>query len=757
MATSESSSSDDSNLSLHLAPSVEYTVRHQIVRNRVVQDILDTLLLAVFDTSQRKEVYRASLVETIRELIIWGQEQLFSRDEIIKRLQFARCIADEILRETRNSCKVLQDIKEFQQHMIKAFKGKKWNKKDLEEVKELAEVFVEEVASIATMLAYGELELENIFRQDPEINKFVDEIIQTAEERTNEQVSVAEELLGDVVKEARLRLLMMEFPGLSMEEIDDIKVFAEELLDEMLDDTFEFVEYLEQHEGVPPPPPEGQDSNIEEGFTSESSAKDTDTGSSSISKGQEDANRQAKGKRQINQKEQQKLKFGAWKNMKTGGTDPTTAELSAGETSTEAEEEEEYTTDFEKDGTTRARMSSQGPRATELGEATPEFDHRAGDQSTTDSTDTSTGATNRAIDLRSTKSNFLEQLQRAEISMEDTKSTDDDDLDRSSVYQFEKEYEEELKLQQQLGMLGEPRQGQGPAEGFPRTQKGKLTKKTTAEDGEEKPRHSVLLNKDDQQRLDELRQKLRERRIQKQLENSYAIEDTVKVFEGTSEGFIFQQYESTVGEWSGSGDGISPSDQAEITTDDKLSTEPETKIKSPSQTKLNKSKHRDSKEKRDRSKPKRRRHKKGEPDSNSSSDESDINAKTPSRHPSIRRIPKDVSVVARHRIEIGKFNKKFKTCMHVYTLRHFLAERWASTNEPEVIRKTKKLDETTKDRAKVIRNMADQVVGDVVQMALTHLLLKAEAGQDTQKIIKALNELQVSGLKLPSYLLIHTY
>jgi hypothetical protein len=80
----------------------------------------------------------------------------------------------------------------------------------------------------------------------------------------------------------------------------------------------------------------------------------------------------------------------------------------------------------------------------------------------------------------------------------------------------------------------------------------------------------------------------------------------------------------------------------------------------------------------------------------------------------------------------------------------FSVEQWASENEkgPEVTASGLNIPDgaSEDDRQRIVRLTADQIVADILQLAITHVLFQAEAGVDTAKSMAALKSIQVRGL-----------
>jgi len=51
------------------------------------------------------------------------------------------------------------------------------------------------------------------------------------------------------------------------------------------------------------------------------------------------------------------------------------------------------------------------------------------------------------------------------------------------------------------------------------------------------------------------------------------------------------------------------------------------------------------------------------------------------------------------------------------------------------------------ERLRIIRITADQIVNSILQMALTHVLLQAEAGVDTTNSMAVLEGLRIKGMR----------
>jgi hypothetical protein len=89
---------------------------------------------------------------------------------------------------------------------------------------------VEEVMPIAGLVALGDLDLEVIFREDPEFNEFVDEVILEAEEATNAYVPDAIAFVESILRLAIQELDHLDIPELTPSQILSAKNLAQEAL-----------------------------------------------------------------------------------------------------------------------------------------------------------------------------------------------------------------------------------------------------------------------------------------------------------------------------------------------------------------------------------------------------------------------------------------------------------------------------------------------------------------------------------------------
>lgn len=170
---------DDDNLddnlddiSLLNAPSVEYVVRNMAVRDATVAYIIELLLENVFLPNHLRQYGRLS--ETWKCGLVNTMERMCP-DE---RLCFACDVAKGLMEELEHTAEVLSDINLLQKYISETI-----TPDHLAWLQSCAAEFMENVVPIASLLALGELDLESIFKQDPEINEFVDGVVYDANEK----------------------------------------------------------------------------------------------------------------------------------------------------------------------------------------------------------------------------------------------------------------------------------------------------------------------------------------------------------------------------------------------------------------------------------------------------------------------------------------------------------------------------------------------------------------------------------------------
>jgi hypothetical protein len=228
-------SSDGSELSIGQAPSVEFHVRHIIVRNKVVREVIEELIDCVL-TSPEKRKYGVDHTESLKRLkfiLENGFDELGLSDEDLKeRIEFAKHVADEMLVEVRRTQAILQDIQEFK----KSLRDNSVSDAQLYLLRDVATDFFDAIATIGALMAFGEFELENIFRQEPEFEQFVDGIVEEAEFVLNQRVSTAEDFVRSVLSEAKFRILAMDFPNLPVDDLRALKDFARDIIEKMIED-----------------------------------------------------------------------------------------------------------------------------------------------------------------------------------------------------------------------------------------------------------------------------------------------------------------------------------------------------------------------------------------------------------------------------------------------------------------------------------------------------------------------------------------
>jgi len=165
--------------SLLLAPTVEFNVRHILTRDRVISSLINELLRMGLNAKD-KEAADANKIKCIFEQ---GLEDLgLGPEELCKRYEFAKLIAEEMLHEAKRTEAVLQDLEQFKRFL----KDQNISEETIERMRIFASDFFSSAANIGVLLALGELDLETIFKQTPEFNAFVDGIIDDAESKLND-------------------------------------------------------------------------------------------------------------------------------------------------------------------------------------------------------------------------------------------------------------------------------------------------------------------------------------------------------------------------------------------------------------------------------------------------------------------------------------------------------------------------------------------------------------------------------------------
>jgi len=145
--SSSSSGSSGSSYTLEHAPSVEYTVRHMVVRNKVIKEIIDELLDQVaMPPSERK--YGPDAIASrhrMRDILENGFDQLgLTDEELWARMDFAKAVADGLIDEVRKTQNILQDIQAFK----KTLNDQTISTKELEYMRDVATDFFDAVATV---------------------------------------------------------------------------------------------------------------------------------------------------------------------------------------------------------------------------------------------------------------------------------------------------------------------------------------------------------------------------------------------------------------------------------------------------------------------------------------------------------------------------------------------------------------------------------------------------------------------------------
>ncbi|CAG7832850.1 unnamed protein product [Allacma fusca] len=227
LTPSDSESSSDTN-SLDEVPTVELITRHALMRNRIIQSIIDSLVDLVFSPDHRDQCDGLAM-DTMRNFLELGWREL-GYDERIhgkERIQFAVDVSKGLITEMMRTAQVLQDIQTTRKHIQAEISPETYN-----DMKEASEILLEAVLPIAALLASGELELESIFQQEPQFQYYVDSIVKEAEEFTNTVIPKTENLIDEILKEAKLKIVSTLFPEIPISTIRS----ATKLMDNLLDD-----------------------------------------------------------------------------------------------------------------------------------------------------------------------------------------------------------------------------------------------------------------------------------------------------------------------------------------------------------------------------------------------------------------------------------------------------------------------------------------------------------------------------------------
>ncbi|ODM91758.1 Sterile alpha motif domain-containing protein 15 [Orchesella cincta] len=225
-------------LSLRNAPTVEFLVRNALVRNKTVEQIMEDLLQDVFRPPLERKWGR-DLWGKMKRGIGEGFDDLhliYSKE----KLEFVTGVANALIDELYKTVAVLNDINQLQLHIKENI-----TKDELNMFTTSAQILMEEVAPIAGLLALGELDLETIFKQEPQFEDYVDGIIRDAEGRTNELVPDARSFIDEVIEEAMRRIPTLDLTGLAPETRDSLLRMAYTVLHELSSETAELATGVE--------------------------------------------------------------------------------------------------------------------------------------------------------------------------------------------------------------------------------------------------------------------------------------------------------------------------------------------------------------------------------------------------------------------------------------------------------------------------------------------------------------------------------
>jgi hypothetical protein len=194
----ESELSSDSDM-LRSAPTVEYFARNVLAHNKVVQEIIDEILGCIFNCADTNQEHCKEIGKTISRIIQASHKSLGLLDPAAanQRLAFTTGVARGLISEMHRTAQVLTDIGETRKQLKKNVTSAAFN-----DMRAAVSMFMEEVLPLATLMSLGEFSLENIFRQEPEFQKIVQEITTEAEGKIQEVLPEAEEIVNQVVQDA---------------------------------------------------------------------------------------------------------------------------------------------------------------------------------------------------------------------------------------------------------------------------------------------------------------------------------------------------------------------------------------------------------------------------------------------------------------------------------------------------------------------------------------------------------------------------
>lgn len=216
----------DDDISLRNAPTVEYLVRNAILRNKAVQMIIEDIIESVYAPIGSRK-YGGEVESAIFSALESAFQELRPKTSK-ERLGFASGVADALLEEMRRTAEILEDINELKNHVKLDITPKR-----LEQLKEVAGQFMEDVMPIASLLALGQLDLETMFKDDPNVKEFVGQVTDTAERTAYEFLPQSVLLVDDVILSAVKAVNSMENAAFLYEEdfLGDFDPILEEYLD----------------------------------------------------------------------------------------------------------------------------------------------------------------------------------------------------------------------------------------------------------------------------------------------------------------------------------------------------------------------------------------------------------------------------------------------------------------------------------------------------------------------------------------------
>jgi len=199
---SERGSDSSSDNSMKYCPSVENTVRKLPIRDRIIQQVLDELNKTVIDRIGEIEAAKEAEAEALklqmlqdRSLELKVRQIFFEAFEALgingpdlsqSRVDFIASVAEELVNDVCKTREILDDMDSFKSYMENSM-----DPATMQNALEIASEFLDEVSAISTMLTLGQLELEALIKDAPYIQSYVDEIIQTAEQRISSKKSLS--------------------------------------------------------------------------------------------------------------------------------------------------------------------------------------------------------------------------------------------------------------------------------------------------------------------------------------------------------------------------------------------------------------------------------------------------------------------------------------------------------------------------------------------------------------------------------------